>query len=95
MGTEAYDSLGQLLVDLGLVENLDKACPPSTVQIVLGVEVNTEEGTISVPEFRMTEIVSLVKEWRTKVKAFKVELQSLIGKLQFIIKMRPSKSYIS
>ena len=74
--------MGKLLLDLGLLENKEKACPPSTIQIVLGIEINTIEGTMSVPEERMREIKSLVAEWQEKTKSKKVDLQSLIGKLQ-------------
>ena len=66
--------------------NVAKACPPATVQIVLGVLINTVEGTVSVPEERMQEIISLVSEWQGKVKSTKIELQSLIGKLQYVTK---------
>ena len=55
-GAEAYESLGTLLSDLGLVENLKKACPPSTKQVVLGVMIDTVKGTVSVPDDRMEEI---------------------------------------
>ena len=85
-GGDAYDSLGQLLQELGVLENLTKACPPATVQLVLGVLINTIEGTMSVPQPRMEEIISLVSEWQDKVRSTKVELQSLIGKLQYITK---------
>ena len=44
-GVEAYNSLGDLLEELGLLENLEKACPPATVQLVLGVKINTVENT--------------------------------------------------
>ena len=85
-GWEAYNSLGELLYDLGLIENLVKACPPSTIQLVLGILINTIDGTLSVPEERMEEIILLVGEWQDKVRTTKVELQSLIGKLQFVTK---------
>ena len=85
-GWEAYSSLGRLLNDLGLLENSLKACPPATVQLVLGVLVNTVDGTISVPPDRMEEIVTLVGEWQGKKRSSKVELQSLIGKLQYVSK---------
>ena len=49
-GNEAYENLGKLLFDLGLLENKEKACPPSTIQLVLGIEISTVEGTMSVPE---------------------------------------------
>ena len=85
-GWDAYNSLGQLLHDLGLLENHAKACPPSTIQTVLGIVINTVEGTLSVPADRMEEILSLVGEWQGKAATSKVELQSLIGKLQYVTK---------
>ena len=95
-GTEAYENLGQLLAELGLIENYPKACPPSTVQIVLGIEVNTIEGTLSVPSGRMAEILELLGEWRGKCRTNKVDLQSLIGKLQFVTKcVRQSRVFLN
>ena len=85
-GWIAYESLGQLLIELGLLENLDKACPPAAIQIVLGIVINTIEGTLSVPVDRMEQILNLVAEWQEKTKCTKVELQSLIGLLQFVTK---------
>ena len=78
--------LGLLLHELGLLENFAKACPPSTVQLVLGVLIDTVQGTVSVPGERMKEIISLVREWQGKTRSTKLELQSLIGKLQYITK---------
>ena len=46
-GVAAYESLGELLVQLGVLENFTKACPPLTVQIVLGVLIDTVNGTIA------------------------------------------------
>ena len=95
-GIEAFNELGQLLQELGLVENLSKACPPATIQLVLGVEINTVEGTISVSGERMIEITALVRDWQNKKYASKVELQSLIGKLQFITKcVRQSRVFMN
>jgi hypothetical protein len=85
-GRIAYESLGQLLSDLGLLENFDKACPPSAIQLVLGIIINTLDGTLSGPDDRMLEILSLVDDWQDKLQCTKVELQSLIGKLQFVTK---------
>ena len=96
VGDQAYDSLGQLLEYLGLFENLEKACPPACVQLVLGVVVNTIDGTISVPNDRLTEIITLVEEWQIKTKTNKVDLQSLIGKLQFVTKcVRQSRIFLN
>ena len=50
---KAYDHLGGTLSYLGLSENFSKACAPATVQIVLGIEIDTVAGTVAVPEWRM------------------------------------------
>ena len=83
-GTEAYVSLGKLLESLGLLENFEKACPPNTIQAVLGVQINTVDLTMSVTPERLEEIRKIVKEWSLKMSASKNELQSLIGKLIFV-----------
>ena len=85
-GWIAYESLGDLLKELGLLENFEKACPPAMIQVVLGIIINTIDGTLSVPEDRLEEILTLVAEWQGKDKCTEVELQSLIGKLQFVTK---------
>ena len=95
-GQQAYDELGTLLDELGVVENLGKACPPASVQLVLGVEIDTINGTLSVPEERMMEINELLRLWNRKRKTTKVELQSLIGKLQYVTKcVRQSRCFLN
>ena len=83
---DAFEHLGQTLCDLGLLENLSKACAPSTVQVVLGIEINTVEGTLSVPNDKLSEIKLVVMKWKRKRKSTKVQLQSLIGSLRFVSK---------
>ena len=83
---QAYHHLGLTLSELGLSENLPKACPPANIQVVLGIEVNTVDGTLSVPNDKMKEIKPMLQKWQRKVKSTKTDLQSLIGTLQFISK---------
>ena len=95
-GLKAYGSLGELLSDLGLIENLAKACPPSTVQVVLGILIDTVNGTLSVPKDKMDDIHSVLTIWQKKRKTNKVDLQSLIGKLQFVCKcVRQSRIFLN
>ena len=95
-GAEAYDHLGKLLHDLGLEENIPKACPPSVIQTVLGVLIDTENMTISVTNERMEEIKYLLGKWEKKRVCRKKELQSLIGKLCFICKcVRQSRIFLN
>ena len=73
--------LGNILRELGLEENIPKACPPSVIQTVLGVVIDTENMTISVTSDHLTEIAELLEKWKNKKMCRKKELQSLIGKL--------------
>ena len=60
------------------------------------VEVDTVNMTISVPAERMEEIKELLAEWVDKKHCSKVELQSVIGKLQFITKcVRQSRVFLN
>ena len=86
VSNEAYVHLGDTLAELGLSENTEKACAPATTQVVLGIEINTIDGTCAVPHDKLEEIIDLVAFWQRKRRTTKVQLQSLIGKLQFITK---------
>ena len=57
----AYNVLGELLHELGLEENMNKACAPSSSQVVFGILINMVEGTVSVPEKKLCEIVALLR----------------------------------
>ena len=95
-GTEAYESLGRLLSDLGLRENFPKACGPSTSQIVLGILIDTVAGTMSVPPEKMSEVFLVLDQWRTKRKSDRVELQSLLGTLQWVTRcVRQSRVFLN
>ena len=95
-GDAAYESLGVLLEELGLLENLKKASPPAVVQIVLGVQIDTVNLTLSVTEDRLEELMELFGKWENKKKATKTELQSLLGKLCFVTKcVRQSRVFLN
>ena len=92
----AFNFLNKLLENCGLEESVDKACPPSTVMIFLGVEFNTSALTLSVTLDRVVEILSLVDKWLEKLQATVRELQSLLGKLHFISAcVRPGRLFVS
>ena len=79
-----YDELGNLLNSCGLEESKDKATPPSTKMVFIGVLFNTTDMTLSVTPERVQEILDLVEIWLYKPVATLKELQSLIGKLSFV-----------
>ena len=95
-GDNAYHHLGKILRDIGLEENVLKACPPSVIQTVLGVLIDTENMTISVTNERLEEIKDLLVRWERKRVCKKKELQSLIGKLCFVCKcVRQSRIFLN
>jgi hypothetical protein len=96
LATQAYQLLAKLLVDLGVEEAIDKSCSPAKEMEFLGVSFNVDHMTMSVTEERVQEILSLVNQWLHKRRATKRQLQSLIGKLQFVAKcVRAGRIFIS
>ena len=81
---EAYHTLRELLRRMGLQEAVDKSCPPSTVMIFLGIEVNSVMLTLTIPKEKWDEVKLLLRNWMSKEKATLKEVQSLAGSLNFV-----------
>ena len=95
-GTVAYEGLGALLRDLGLEENIPKACPPATSQAVLGIQVDTVSMTLSVTPERIQTTKDLLLVWQSRSRCTKTELRSLLGKLCSIVRcVRQSRVFIN
>ena len=60
---QAFYSLGKIISDIGLREATEKASPPSSVVVFLGLEVNLLNMTISVPADEVNEILDMLKKW--------------------------------
>jgi hypothetical protein len=93
---QAYNSLGQLLSNLGIQEAEEKACLPTRTMEFLGIQFNIDSMTMSITAERLSEIVTLIDSWLVKRRATKRQLQSLVGKLQFVAKcIRAGRVFIS
>ena len=93
---EAFACLRQVLLDLGVDEAVDKAVEPSTTLVFLGVLIDTVNMTVSVTCDRMLEVTAELDRWLGKHGATKREVQSLIGKLQFVARcVRSGRVFIS
>ena len=80
----------------GIEESPDKACPPSEIIVFLGVLFNTLTMTVEVTQQRLTEIRILIEQWLKKQTATLKEIQSLLGKLNFVAAcVRPSRMFVS
>ena len=93
---KAFNALGRLLIELGVRESVEKACPPSTTMRFLGVEFDTSEMCMRIDEDKRLDLQSLTLMWSRKTVASKQELQSILGKLIWISKaVRFSRCFVS
>ena len=91
----SFGSLGKLLGELGLEESSEKACPPSTCMVFLGVEFDSEKLIMRVPGEKIQELRSELGVWERRTTSTRRELQSIIGKLFWVSKMvRHSRPFI-
>ena len=89
---KSFDYLKNLLLKLGfqLIEN--KIVTLSTKVTCLGVEINSENFTVSITQ-KLEDILNLCKSSTTKSKYTKRELQSHLGKLLYITKCVKSSRF--
>lgn len=79
----AYDTLLQLLVDLGFSISKHKLVPPTQRLTFLGVQLDTTDCTMTLPAGKLTELQDVVLEFQNKQRASKKQLQRLAGKLNW------------
>lgn len=92
----AYGTLRSILEKCGIEEAKSKACPPSTIMTFIGVLFNTKTMTIEVTPDRLIELKLLLRQWLFKEQASIKEIQSLLGKLNFIAAcVKPGRIFIS
>ena len=93
---KSYNTLGNLLRDLGVNEAIDKAVPPSHIIEFLGVTFDLLRMLLILPQDKMDQINILLKQWHRKTRMKRKELQSIAGKLQFAsVCVRPGRVFIT
>ena len=92
----SYETLYKLLRDLRIPVSDSKLCPPSTKITCLGIDIDSVQCTLSIPDKKLEEILNNCKEF-IKHKTFtKKQLQSLIGSLMFIHKVvKPARYFVN
>lgn len=92
----AFQTLQDLLHELGLQTSPDKDCPPSTNMVCLGVEVDSDHFTLSVTETRVKDLFSELSSWSSRESYTLKQLQSLLGKLSFVTAcVKPGRIFMS
>ena len=96
VATRDYHRACQLLQELGLPEAMDKAQPPARSIKWLGVIIDAENRTLSVPADKLKEILDHVEVVYQKAFITKKQLQSLLGHLLFVAKcVKPARVFVS
>jgi len=96
VATAAFNIMTILLQELGLEASPSKDQLPNTQMLVLGVWFNTDDMTISVPEFRFLELKSEINRWLQLDTATKHDLQVIVGKLSYVCScVRPGRAFMA
>ena len=62
----------------------------------LGVLINTENGTISIPVDKLNQINDTVRQWMQKITCTKRQLQSLLELLLYVHKcVKPARAFLN
>ncbi len=80
---EAFNALIALVQRLGFDINWEKVVLPCQNLTFLGVVINSVARTLALPEGKLQELRQLLSTWCSRKKATKLDLQKLLGKLNW------------
>ena len=83
---QAYQALTELLDSLKVDISQEKLVPPTTSLECLGVTFDSKTMTMEISATKMEDIRKEIQCWLYKTTATRREVESLIGKLQFLAK---------
>ena len=81
---QAFELLQEIIVNLGLPLNEKKVLAPAKSMSIMGILVDIDERTFSIPREKLNEIYEECARTMLKSQLAKKELQSLLGKLLYI-----------
>ena len=92
---EGLSTLIFLLRRLGFRINWKKVEDPCKIITFLGIELNSTDQTLRLPEDKLTETKHIINEFAERSRASKRQLQSLAGKLNWACQVvRGGRSYL-
>ena len=83
---ESYKALSDLLKELRVDTSMDKLVPPTTRLEFLGITFDSQSMTMEISVEKMDDIKRELDLWLYRQSATRREVESLIGKLQFLAK---------
>ena len=92
----SFDALRSLLLHLGFEISQNKLVRPATCVNCLGILVDTEKFTLSIPDEKLQEILQKCVQWRGRTHSTKRQLQFLLGSLLYVTKcVRSSRFFLN
>ncbi len=89
------ETLLQVFDSLDVPVATDKLIGPSSKIVYLGIEIDTVDFTLSIPQAKVSEVISVLPTWCDRRTCKKRELLSLIGKLNFFaIVVRAGRMFV-
>jgi len=79
----AWKELIYIVERLGFELNQDKLIPPSKQMSFLGISLDSEAMSVTLPDEKLVNIREILREYLGKSRATKRQLQSLAGKLNY------------
>ena len=80
---------------LGLPLAADKLAGPACILAILGIEFDTEQLLLRLPQEKLARVKLLLLEWEKKKKCTKRELKSLVGHLQHAATIiKPGRTFL-
>jgi hypothetical protein len=79
----ALNILTELVASLGMSVNWKKVMGPTQDMTFLGVRIDTIKRTLALPEEKLADMKLLVDKWITKTKVTKLEVQQMMGRLNW------------
>ena len=77
----AYEAMKQTCAELGVPLATEKCSAPATRMTLLGLELDTDNMTISLPNDKLQALQATIQQLHRRQKCRKKELQSLVGRL--------------
>ena len=91
-----YTAARELLRELGLPEAEEKAQPPSRNVKWLGVNIDTQQMTVSIPQEKLQAVIDQVSRYTKHRSMTKKQLQKLLGHLLHVAKcVHPARLFVS
>ena len=92
----AFMSLNNLIVSLGLPVNQNKVVAPAEEMLCLGININAKTGMLTIPREKILQIKELCKKWLSRAYATRKSLQKLLGHLIYLHKcVQPSRLFVN